>query len=182
MNPLDAADNCFKIRLQIVAGGSGAFMGIIDEPDQKAPPGYIFTAPRRNLRVDPGVPVQPGTVIRTPGGLLFMLQALGPSEQMGGTFKSFRLFQATHYLPWQRRIETIDTVTQMNKDGGLASLGMIYCSYEPEQKQQLDRTLHTSFETALVLTTSPLQRDDLVNGYKVDRADNMGALWVCTVG
>ena len=67
-------------------------------------------------------------------------------------------------------------------DAGLADLGMIYCAYEPQQKESLDRTLHTSFETSLVLTTSPLLRDDLVDGYKVDRADVLGSLWVCTVG
>ncbi len=179
---LDATDNLFRLRLEVIEGGVGFFLGILDEPDQSPKPPYIFTANRRALRVDPNSPIAPGMVIRTPGGMVFMVAENGPSEQTGGVFKSFRLFEATHRMTWSRRIEVMDPIVGVTKDAGLEDKGLIWCAFEPDQKETLDRALRANFETSRVTTTSLVERDDLIGEFKVTRADQLIGLRICSVG
>lgn len=182
MNMLDRADNVFRIRFEVIYGGSGFFLGVLDEPNQQPPPAYIFSAARRTLRVDPKCGVRAGMVIRSPMGEILMVGQGGSSEQMGGTFQGFRLFEATHQMLWARRHKTLDPITNLERDDGVDELGMIWCSYEPDSKEASGGALKTSIETARLITAAPVQRDDLLGEYRVTRADTLLGLQICNVG
>lgn len=179
---LDAADNIFRIRLQVLVGGSGYFLGILDEPNQQPPPNYIFTAPRRTLRVDPLSPARAGMVVRTPMGQVLMLGDGGTSEQDGGTFKNLRAFEATHRLNWSKRNEVVDPITNMTRDDGVIDQGLIWCAYEPDAKEASGGALNVRLESGKVLTASAVQRNDLVGDYRVSRSDLLLGLHICSVG
>lgn len=174
---LDQADEVFMLRMQIIEGGSGFFMGILDEPNQAAPAAYVFNSPRRMLRVDRVSPVRPSMVIKTPDGAVFMVARHGMSEQ-GSAFRSFRLFEATEQLLWQRRGSTIDPVTHMPTEAPMVDMGLIYVSYEPDQREAYDRQLKASIETAKFITAAPVQRDDILGGNKIIRADHLLGLTI----
>ena len=171
MGRLERADNRFRITLDVIYGGSGKVFGILDEPIQAAPAAYVFSNPRRMLRVEYNSPVRPGMVVRTPAGLVFMVGNHGPSEEHGGVFRSFRLFEATLQLPWKRRTFVIDPITQKEKEGPLTDMGLIWCNFEPDPKEAFDRQLRSNFETGRSITAAPVQANDVVGTYKVNRSD-----------
>jgi len=178
---LDLVDDRFHIPLEIVEGGSGRFMGTIDEPNQAAPAAYVFSRPRRMLRVDFFSDIRPGYVIRTGLGQEFMVGSHGGSEMRGGTFKSFRLFEVTGTMQWSRRVPTINPVTHLPEEDLLESLGVVRVVYEPEQREAFDRQFRASFETAKVLTTQPALRDDLLDEMKVTRTEPTLGLWMLSL-
>lgn len=182
MPTLRKADDRFRTRFTVIDGGSGSFSGVIDEPGQGQVPAYQFTTPRRLLRVDPAVAIRPAMVIRSEGGTVFMIGTHGDSELADGVFRSFRLFEATGQFPWRRRLQTLDAVTGFVKDTGeLHLLQMVWGAYEPSP-EMFDRQMRTSFETARLITTHPVERDDMIGENKVTRSDRQLGLTLLTLG
>lgn len=179
MPSLPKADNRFMHRLEIVEGGSGFFMGLIDEPPQSSIPVFQFVNARRVLRVNLGCPVKVGMVIRTKGGPLFMVGNLGDSEDI---FNSYRLVEVTGTYDWQTRHKEIDPITLLEHDDSLIAAGTIYGSYEPAATEMFDRAIRSSFETARLVTNRDVKVDDIINDKRVSRADKQLGLTVLTVG
>lgn len=176
---LDYADDPFRLRYQVIVGGSGFFLGTMDKVKQTPASPADFTAGRRMLRVDKNCPVKSGVVISDPDGVLFMVGSNGASDQMGGSFRSFRLVEATHQLSWKKRVQVIDPITQLPKEAPALDMGLVWASYEPDTAQAFDRGLHSNFETARLITAAPVSRDDLVGVKKIDRVDLMIGLQLC---
>lgn len=183
MPSLRSSDNRFALPLTIVEGGSGAFHGVLSEPGQGDVPSYLFTLPRRLLRVEPGTPVSPGMVVRSPAGVTFLVGAHGPSEAVAEeTFNSFILFEATGRFKWQTRGKTTDAITGLPRDTGLQTQPSIWGFYEPATIEGFDRALRTNMETGRFMTNAPVQRDDMVNDMKVSRCDLSLGLRLITLG
>lgn len=162
----------FRIPLQIVESGSGTIMGEVTEADQKQIPVYAFVNPRHVLRTAAASPVKTGMVIRTPAGQHFIVGSNGPSEQAEGTlWQSWRLFEATSKVSWQRRKKIVDTVTQLERDDGLEDLGTIWAAIEPLDREVSDFRMSASFEQSRVITGKTIKHDDLIDGRKVTRAE-----------
>lgn len=179
MSSLKQADERFMKRFEVIEGGSGFFRGIIDEPRQGSVPIYQFVNDRRLLRVNLDVPISPGMVIKTSSGGIFIIAALGTSEEI---FKSFRLIEPTGKYEWKTRQKTIDPVTNLEKDTSPISQGMVWGSYEPAATEMFDRQIRTSFETARFVTNKPIKVDDIVDGKRVARSDPQLGLYVLTLG
>jgi hypothetical protein len=96
-------------------------------------------------------------------------------------FRTFRLFEASERYAWQRRGKMTDPVTRLETDNGLVALGMIWGAYEPSP-EMFDRQLRGSFETARFITNAPVEKDDVVDGMKVSRADDQLGLKLITLG
>ena len=170
MPSLQKVNNRFTTRIQVIEGGSGFFQGIVDEPSQGSLPSYQFTNGRRILRTNPGVPVKASMVIKTAGGATFITGNLGDDDTI---FQSFRLFETTGRYKWQSRGKTVDPVTLLKQDSGLVDKGTIWGVYEPGSQEIFDRQLHLDVEGGNFITNAPVQRDDMVEGKRVTRADRV---------
>jgi hypothetical protein len=176
---LQKADDRFMHRFQVIEGGSGYFYGIIDEPRQGAVPVYQFVTDRRLLRVNPGVPISSGMIIKTPNESVFIVAKHGDAEEI---FDSFRLVEPTGQYLWQKRGKTVDPVTNLPRDTGLVSQGQMWGSYEPAATEMFDRQIRSSFETGRFVTNRPVAVDDIVDGKRVARSDLQLGLYVLTLG
>jgi hypothetical protein len=168
----------FEIPLTVVEGGSGIVMGSVTEADQKQLPVNVFINPRHVLRTSAVTAVKPGMVLRTPAGSHFIVGNNGPSDQPEGTiWQSWRLFEATEQLLWQRRTQTVDPVTQLKRDSGPEDLGMIWVAVEMLARQISDYRTSQNFEQSQIITGQAIQTDDLLGGRKVTRAvEAMGVI------
>lgn len=182
MPSLSAVNSRFTTRFEIVDGGSGFFDAIINEPGQGEMPSYQFNLPRRLLRVEAGVPIDAGIVVRDPEGSTFMLGKHGSSESRGGTlFRSFRMFEATGQFRWEKREKVIDTITMLPKDTGLLPQVPLWGCYEPSP-EVFDRAVRMNFETGRFITNRKVDRDDMIDGRKVTRIDEQLGLYIVTLG
>lgn len=170
MPSLRKVNDRFLTRIEIIDKGSGFFHGIIDEPSQGTIPSYQFTNGRRILRMNPGVPVKASMVIKTKNGATFITGNLGDDDDV---FKSFRLFEATGKYHWQTRGKTIDPVTNLPEDTGLVDKGLIWGVYEPASQEVFDRQLRLDMETGNFITNASIKRDDVIDGKRVTRVDNV---------
>jgi hypothetical protein len=183
MPSLSAVDSRFTVKFAILVGGSGTFSGVINEPGQGEVPSFQFNLPRRLLRVQPGLPLKAGMVIKDPDGTVFMLGEHGASEVSGRTlFRNFRMFEATAQFAWQKRGKAIDPVTTLEKDTGLKDQPPIWGTYEPESREAFDRGMRSNFETGRFITTTPVERDDMIDGRKVARVDRQLGIYICMLG
>lgn len=182
MPSLQQADERFGTLLTLIEGGSGQFRGIVSEPGQGEVPSYQFNLPRRLLRVEAGLPITAGQVVRSPEGTTWMLGKHGDSElERGITFRSFRMFEATQLFSWKKRDKVVDLATTLPKDNGLLDQPDIWGAYEPSP-EMFDRQMRTTFETGRFITTADVKRDDVVDGRKVSRVDLQLGLRLCTLG
>jgi hypothetical protein len=182
MPSLQRADDRFGTPLTVLEGGSGQFTGVITEPNQGEVPAYLFNLPRRLLRVSASLPVKPGMVVRGTGGTVWMLGEHGDAEtNQGIIFRSLVMFEATQQFTWQKRSKVKDKITGLDKDAGLVAQPSIWGCYEPSP-EMFDRQLHSNFETARLITTADVQRDDVVNGMKVNRVDVQLGVRIVTLG
>jgi hypothetical protein len=171
MASLSKINSRFEIPLTVVEGGSGIIMGVVTEADQKQLPVNVFINPRHVLRTSAVTAVKPGMVLRTPAGSHYIVGYNGPSDQPEGTiWQSWRLFEATDQLKWERRTKVTDTVTQLDRDGPLEDLGMIWVAVEMLARQLTDFRTSQNFEQSQIITGRPVQTDDLLGGRKVTRA------------
>lgn len=180
---LGNADSKFRTRFQVIENGTGVFTGIIDEISQTQVPAYVFSPPRRLLRVNRNLPINTTMVIRTQGGTVFLVGENGDSETAQGTvFRSFRLFQAIKRYRWQRKSQYIEAVTGLEGDITLVDhgSGFVWGSYEPTP-EQFDRETHVSIETARFITNQPLERQDVIDGKNVVRVDYQLGLYIATL-
>lgn len=170
MPSLRKVNDRFLERIGVIEGGSGYFLGIVDEPSQGTIPAYQFTSPRRLVRTNPGVPLKSGMVIRTKGKATYIVGDLGDSDDI---FQSFRLFEVTGRYLWQTRGQVIDPVTELPSEEALIDKGMIWGTYEPDSKEAIDRQLHLDMESGRFITNADLKRDDIVDGKRVTRVDHV---------
>ena len=168
----------FGTLLTVIEGGSGTFTGVISETTQGNSAPASMASPRRVLRVGIDVPVKAGMVIRNPIGTSFMVATDGDS---GDNFRSFKLFEAPQQFTWSKRGKKIDPITNLQTDAGLLPQPLIWGAYEPGQ-ETFDRQLHMSIESGRLLTTAPVQRDEMVDGKRVSRVDRLLGLNVLTLG
>jgi hypothetical protein len=180
---LENVDEKFKTIFEIIENGSGIFKGIIDEISQTQVPAYVFSPPRRLLRVHKNLPISTSMIIKTQGGTIFIVGYNGDSETAQGTvFRSFRLFQSPQKFRWQRIQEYIEPVTGLRGDTALQDMNpaYIYGSYEPTP-EQFDRETHISIETARFITNQPIRRQDQIDGKNVVRVDHQLGLYIATL-
>jgi hypothetical protein len=162
----------FEVPLTIVEGGSGIVHGLISEADQKQIPVYAFVNPRHVLRTAVNTAVRAGMVLRTAGGSYFIVGNNGPSEQREGTiWMSWRLFEATQQVKWQRRKKVVDLVTRLETDQGPVDLGTFWAAVEPLDREVGDFRMSGSFEQSRIITGKQILHDDLIDGRKVTRAE-----------
>lgn len=169
--------------MKILQGGAGTFRAVISEPSQGDVPSYLFTLPRRLLRIEPRLPVHAGMVVQSPDGAVFLVGEHGQSEgAAGSTFNSFILFQATGRFKWEKRGTTTDPISGLPMDTGLQRQADIWGLYEPATIEGFDRALRTNVETGRFLTNATVLRDDMVNDMKVSRSDAQIGLRMLTLG
>jgi hypothetical protein len=160
------------IPMAVIEGGRGTIYGTLTETDQTQIPAYTFVNPRRIMRTNPASALRAGMVLRSPSGEVFIVGENGPSDAPGGMlWQSWRLFEATAQVTWQRRTSIIDAVTQLPREGQLQDMGMIWALIEPTDRETPDLTMRVSHEQDRLLCGAAIQHDDLVNGKKVIRAD-----------
>lgn len=185
MLSLASSDDKFKTSFEIIENGVGVFKGIIDEISQTQVPSYVFSPPRRLLRVDKLLPLTTKMILRTQGGTIYLIGQHGDSETAQGVvFRSFRLFQADeHKFHWQRRVSVQHSVVKLKETENIQDMtpAYIWGSYEPTP-EQFDRETHISNETARFITNHPLQRQDRIDGKDVVRVDEQLGLFIATLG
>lgn len=183
MLTLDSADEKFKTRFEIIENGTGVFHAIIDEISQNQVPAYVFSLPRRLLRIDKNLPLSTRMILRTQGGTIFLIGRHGDSETFQGTvFRSFRLFEATQKYHWQRRVLKANRLTGLAESESLQDMqpAYIWGSYEPTP-EAFDRETHVANESARFITNHPIQRQDRVDGKDVIRVDEQLGLFIATL-
>lgn len=171
----------FEIPLDDVTAGT-SFLATLTEPQPTNPPAFQFTNERRLLRVRDGVADPVGHVVETPAGERFVVADHGYSESRGTRviFRSYRLYQVTHELTWERRQKLIDPVTKVERDVGYVPVGTgtVLGAYETE-REVLDRGLRSNFEAGRFITNAAVQREDRLGGRQVVRVDRLLSIWIC---
>lgn len=183
MLSLATSDDKFYTKFEIIENGSGVFSGIIDEISQTQVPAYVFSQPRRLLRIEKNLPVKTNMVLRTQGGTVFLIGENGDSETAQGVvFKSFRLFQAIKKYHWQIKKSIVEPVTGLKGDEKLidAPVPYIWGSYEPTP-ESFDREVKVAVETARFITNHPIQRQDYIEGKNVVRVDYQLGLYIAVL-
>jgi hypothetical protein len=183
MLSLASVDDKFRTRFEIIQNGAGVFTGIIDEISQTQVPSYVFSPPRRLLRVEKLLPLSTKMILRTQGGTIYLIGQHGDSETAQGTvFRSFRLFQSTKLFRWERRQATTNIVTGLPETDQMVPMdpALIYGSYEPTP-EAFDRETKVSIETARFITNQPIKRQDRIDGKDVIRVDEQLGLFIATL-
>lgn len=162
----------FAIQFDVIGGQSGVIRGVMSETDQNSQPSYIFVAPRHVLRVEHPTAFSDGTVIRSPGGDVYLVGYNGPSETWHGTlWKSFRLFRISGQYSWERRTRVQDPITRVDKEGPVEDKGLIWAVIEPMDREQSDREMRQNFEQARFITNAAVVADDVIDGRRVTKVD-----------
>lgn len=182
MVSLKTVQTRFDVTFTVIEGGSGQFQGVIGETEQNSQPNYIFSTPRRVLRVKtPGL-VKPGIAVRTPSNEIYLVGDNGPSETSRGVlWESFRLFHANFQVNWKRRKKIIDPVTTLERDDGVEDMGTVWAVLEEIDREVPDRKLGASFELSRFLTAADVRADDLIDNRTVTRSDVQLGLRVGTL-
>lgn len=183
MLSLKGADERFKTAFEVIENGAGVFTGVIDEISQSQVPSYVFSSPRRLLRIERLLPINTSMVIRTAGGTTYLVGQHGDSESTEGVvFRSFRLFEPTGRYKWERPVRALEPVTGLKQSESLQPMvpAMIWGSYEPTQ-EAFDREYHVANETARFITNQPVQRQDRIGGKDVIRVDKQLGLYIATL-
>jgi len=184
MLSLRSSDDRFKIRFEIIENGSGVFSGVIDEISQTQVPNYVFSLPRRLLRVDKGLPINTSMVVLSQGGTPYMIGEHGDSEAPEGmVFRSYRLFEPSGKYSWRRPTKVVDVVTGLPKSDELQNMtpATIWGLYEPNQREAFDREYYVSTEQASFITNQPIKRQDRIDGKDVIRVDYRLGLYIATL-
>lgn len=182
MPSLSRIHDRFEIPLTVIEGGKGVIYGLLTEADQTQVPAYTFVQPRHILRTSNPTALKHGMVVRSPGGTTFVVGQNGDGElPQGTTWKSFRLYEATAQVSWQRRIKTIDPITELERDSGAVDMGLIWVALEPMDREAPDRKIRMSFEQDRIICGALIEHDDIVNGKKVTRADRILGLTIGTL-
>lgn len=172
MVSLRSVQRRFEIPLEVIAGGSGTFHGVLSEAEQNSQPTYVFAHPRKVLRVAPNCPIKLGMLVLTPTGERLLVGDNGPSETWrGALWRSFRMFAVTRQVTWTRRRFSIDPITQLRRDIGEEAMGTPWMSIEPMDRETNDSKLHHSFETVRFISGEEIQADDLLDGHPVTKCD-----------
>jgi hypothetical protein len=168
----------FEVPFTVIEGGSGIIRGVMSETDQKQIPVNAFVNSRHVLRTPLVTALRAGMVIRSAGGMIFIVGTNGTSEQPEGTlWQSWRLFQATQQVAWKHRKKVIDPVTLLERDDGYTDPVNIWVALEPLDREFADYKMSASFEQSRVITGQPIAHDDLIDDRKVTRADSaMGVI------
>lgn len=169
----------FSKPLEIIEGGSGKFKGVMDEPPQGMVAAYAFTEPRRLLRMRPDQRIPVGCVIKDAMENTFIVAEQGASVDV---FKSYRLFDTTGRYKWERRTTVVESITGLETDEIInQDMGMIWGVLEP-QPEQFDRQIRSSFEISRFITNKGIQTNDIINGERVTRVDNLLGVYLISLG
>lgn len=173
MASLKTVGKRFYRTFSVIEGGSGIVHGLLSEAEQQSQPSYVFVQPRHVMRTPYPTALKAGMVIRAPAGQVFIVGDNGPSERIEGTlWQSFRLFEATGQYLWERRVKKLDPITQMPRDTMTPqTLGMIWCAFEPLDREAVDREMRFSFEQRRVISGANIQAEDLVDNRAVTKVD-----------
>ena len=174
MVSLSSVTRRFQVPFTVIEGGSGTIYGVVSEAEQNSQPAYLFSVPRLVLRTVANGLMKPGMVIESPEGHKYIAGFNGPSEHISGTlWDSFRMFTATDQVDWYRRGKVLDNVTQLEHDSGAEKVQdtPIWVAIEQISREQLDRKIHGSFETATFISAAPVLADDILGDRKVTRSD-----------
>lgn len=156
----------------VIEGGVGQVRGLLSETEQQSQPSYVFVQPRHVFRTPSPTAMRPGMVIQARSGAVFIVGANGPSERREGTlWESFRLFEATGQYTWSQRTKTFDPITRTNREGPLASKGLIWAALEPLDREIMDRELRQNFEQRRIITGSPVVSGDLIDNQAITKVD-----------
>jgi hypothetical protein len=170
----------FYHSFEVIEGGTGVVRGILSETEQQSQPSYVFVQPRHVFRTPHPTALTPGMVLRTPSGVVFIVGDNGPSERGQGTlWDSFRLFQATGRYLWERRVKINDPITRQPRDGlQPQAVGMIWCAFEPLDREVSDREMRFSFEQRRVIAGAAIQAEDIVDNQTVTKVDKQLGVYI----
>lgn len=182
MVSLVSVQSRFEVPFTVIENGTGIVKGVVGEAEQNSQPSYVFSPPRLVLRTKVDSLVRPGLVLLSPAGHRYIVGYNGPSENIrGALWNSFRLFNATNYVLWQRRSKIIDPVTRLEQDSGLAVVGYAWVAIEPIDRETLDRKVHGSFESSRYIAAARIMADDVLDGRTVTRAEDQLGLRIGTM-
>jgi hypothetical protein len=172
MVSLSSVGSRFTIDVEVIEGGSGVIRGVVSETEQNQIPAYIFVQQRHVLRTEAPTALKFGMVIRTPSGAVYIVGDNGPSEtQNGVVWLSFRLFEASGQVTWQRRLKVLDPVALVERDDRLQELGTVWVALEPLDREVFDRKIRASIEQSRFISGSAVLADDILDGRQVIRSD-----------
>lgn len=171
----------FESTFNVIEGGSGVVRGVIIDVAQGAVPSNIYTAPRSILRTSIPTNLHPGLVLQSRAGTKYLVGDNGPEEYADETlFYSWRLYVINRQVSWQRRQQTTDPVSGLERDSGVIEMGPIWTTLEPIDRATMDRKTHVEFESYHFVTGRPVAMGDILDGKTVSRSDLQLGVYVGT--
>lgn len=158
------------------------FVGSILPADEGNVPTADFTYERLLLRVPVDSPLKTKDIMFDVYGRRFLLMDHGIGQMYSQTlYRTHRLAQLTAEVSWTRMQTVTDTLTNLKKSTTPTELGPIWVALEPFGREPLDLTLRVKEQIRRLITGSPVQLGDLIDGQVVKRLDPMLGVWLAEV-
>lgn len=155
--------------------GTGFRGTIMPASDQEGSP-FEFSAPRLVLRTRVEAEVRPGTIIRSPGGPMYLL---GDHYAAEGDYRSWRMFLIERQFAWARTKTTKDDLTGLTKATGKPeAMGTVWASIEHDRRMFTDPGLRLKTERVTLVTNTPVQVGDLLDDQLVTRVTEDLGLYI----
>jgi len=170
--------NFLRFESWITTIGGSRFRGSI-APAGDSVPGNALVEQRLLLRTRPNEPVVIGSVITDPLGRLFLVGR--DDSQVATSFavaRTYRLFAMTYQASWKKLTTVIDPVTTLAQRSGFVEAGPIWCSIEILANMDVDKGTHMGAEKRRVITGSPIQLQDKVDGNIVRRVTPVFGIYI----
>lgn len=163
MRHLGRAGTRFNEPVQIIGGPQT--IARIQRQQDKERVGAEFAYPKTTLRVMRNSILQPGMVVRLPGGEHFLVA----SHSATGEYRTHHCFPTDREVSWERPKTKINPISKQKETDGREALGMVWVMWERTRREFTDLTLRVAQENYLIATGADVALGDYLDGKLVKR-------------
>ena len=156
-----------RFRETFVTEAGIPFLGTLFPADEGDVPSYDFSTPRLFLRVGPDCPARTRSILVDQHDRYFLLA----DHDLTNHYRTHRLFQLTHEVPWSRVTTVKDALTGLARRTGESNLGPLRCLIEMYGRETPDPGMKVKEEVRRVITGAEIQLGDKIDGMIVKRLD-----------
>lgn len=141
---------------------------------------YDFTEPRIIMRLRHDSLVGTGDVVIDPAGRTYLLSEHDKASIYNTVlYKTHRCFLINKTVAWEREVAgTTDTLTGLTKGSAKSPLGDIDVLIEQFGREDFDFAMKVREQTRRLVTSAPIELNDIVDGMIVKRLDLSLGVWL----
>lgn len=158
------------------------FVGTFFPAGEGEVPNYVFSLPRKLLRVDPDTELVAGQMFIDDFSDCYLIAEFDANALQGTKlYRVFQVFKMTETYPWSRSITENDPLTGLARKTSDGPLGTIRCAMDVAGREYPDRSINAREEQLKIITGSDLQLNDKVDGKIVKIVNRLLGVTVATI-